>query len=198
MALPRSEQSDAMLDLFRESYHQIEEDQTLYLITWNPKPRFYSYDKLGKNDYVMQWQTMLDKLVNITRCSKLFAFVAEISDVGKLHMHGWLQLNDPIKFHKSFLPTLRKNGYLKLNKANSHNWKTVRYHVKDLYNTSMHITDDDYPIVLTPNNVKVVTKRLTILKALVLNPDLPKKAVKKLNVFTMLKDAGLKFEDDDY
>lgn len=183
MALLLSDRKKPALNRFRDSWSSIQDDDTVYLITWNPKPKFYNYDLNGENDFDMQWLTMLDKLIQVNRCSYTYAFVAEISDMGKLHMHGFLVVSDKVKYHKSFLPTLRKNGFVKVSKASSNKWKTFKYHVKDLPSTCKHVTQ--WPIVLTPENCKFVQKNIAVYRALVSHA-YDEKQIKKRNVMEML------------
>lgn len=185
MALPLIPQTARTM--YRSAWQDIEEYDKVLLITWNPRPRFYNYDLHGENDYNMQWRTMLDKLQWANRCLSRYAFVAEISDDGKLHMHGFMVVSDRIKYNKSFLPSLRVNGFIKVSKANSKMWKTFKYHVKDLSATSAYITDSLY--VLTHENREDVHKDLTLYKALVAHSY--DKMIKKRNVMEMLL-----FEED--
>lgn len=151
-----------MKQIYKDAWNDIEDDDTVYFMTWNPKPKFYGYDNGGENDYKMQWFTMLDKLVQSARCLSKYAFVAEISDQGKLHMHGWYVIKDAVKYHKSWLPTLRTNGFIKNPKVKSVKWKSFKYHVKDLESTIEYITDID--CVITHHNCKTILKELTLYK----------------------------------
>lgn len=180
MALPMI--PEIARNVYRSAWQDLEDFDKVILITWNPKPRFYSYDMHGENDYNMQWRTMVDKLQWANRCCSRYAFVAEISDMGKLHMHGFLVVSDRVKYHKSFLPSLRVNGFIKISKASSHLWKTFKYHVKELSITSDYITDLQY--VLTHENREEVHKELVLYKALIAHSY--EKTIKKLNVMDML------------
>lgn len=183
MALPRSDLTTLPLDLYRNAWNDIEDYDKVILITWNPKPRFYNYDHNGDNDFEMQWRTMLDKLFEANRCCSRYAFVAEVSDAGKLHMHGFLVVSDKIKYYKKFLPTLRANGFIKIPKANSHKWKTFKYHVKEVDFTSDLIKDSS--IVLTHHNYKQMRRELTVFKCMVLH-SYDAKVLRKKNVMAML------------
>lgn len=185
MALPRKTVAKLSREAYRTFWSEIMSEDTVYLITWNPKPRFYNYDLHGNNDYEAQWRTMLDKLLTVNRCSSKYAFVAEISDQGKLHMHGSMVIRDKVKYHKSFLPTLRNNGFVKISKATSHSWKTFKYHVKDLFATADYIKDN--PIVITSDNRDDVLRELNLYKSLIAyHYDV--KQIKKRNVMEMLMD----------
>lgn len=190
MALPpdfSENQATSYLGLYRTAWSDITTDDTVTLITWSPKPRFIDYDKHGDNDYNMQWMTMLDVLLNVNRCSSKYAFVAEITDVGRLHMHGFIVITDKVKYHKSFLPSLKRNGFIKVDKASSNNWKTFKYHVKEINITPQYITE--YPVVLNHINRFWIRKRLTLFKCLVAN-NYEEKCIKKRNVMDMLRYEG--------
>jgi len=184
MALPRKTEINQAKDLYCDQYNEITDVCTVMLITWNPKPRFYNYDKYGDNDFDVQWVTMLDVLLRANRCCSNYAFVAEISELGKLHMHGFLVVSDKIKYLRSFLPTLRKNGFISVSKASSHGWKTFKYHVKDIPNTCELIKK--FPIVLTKKNYLQMNRDVTLLKVFV-PPDNEKAKIKKKNVMEMIE-----------
>lgn len=119
--------------VYRDAWKELDiDEETVYLITWNPKPAFYNYDQGGENNFDLQWWTMCKTLMKSIRCLNKYAFVPEVSEQGKLHMHGFLTVKDKRKYLRSFIPTLRKNGFIKVCKARSGKWKTFKYHVKDL------------------------------------------------------------------
>lgn len=117
------------------------------LITWNPKPRFYNYDHLGENDYNLQWETMLKVLLKITRCSSLYCIIPEVSDQGKLHCHGWFNITDKRKYYKSFLPSLKRNGLVKINRCRTLKDEVFKYYRKDVDTTFQLLTDFNYPVL---------------------------------------------------
>lgn len=190
---------DQSLKLYRDAWSNIEDLDTVWLITWNPKPRFYNYDGHRNpegdydNDYDMQWRTMQQKLLTANRCLSNYAFVAEISDDGKLHMHGFMVVSDKIKYFKSFLPGLTSNGFVKKSKANSHRWKTFKYHVKDLHCTVGLLAEQCY--VITPETRESMAKDLHMYKALVSHHY--DQQIKKMNVMQMLSSNQFFEEDSD-
>lgn len=148
-------------DLYDEQIELINGRKTL-LFTWNPRPRFYNYNVHDENDYNLQWITMCDKIIGLERCSDTYSIIAEISDQGKLHCHGFIVLTDKIKWHKKVLPTFKNNGFVKLNKATSTNKKTFVYHYKHMDSTQEYI--DRYPIIITPSTIGSVKKHLRTIK----------------------------------
>lgn len=143
------------------AYEDIPDDDNnkVYLITWNPRPRFYNYDEGGHNDFDLQWWTMCDTLFKSIRCLAHFAFVPEVSEQGKLHMHGFFTIRDKRKYNRSFLPTLRKNGFIKIAKVKVIKWKTFKYHVKDLKSKATQELMKAY--VLTHHTVDPLRKHYT-------------------------------------
>lgn len=177
-----------MADVYWDAYGSLDSDDSIYLLTWNPQPRFYNYDHNGNNDYIMQWYTMLRTLLKSIRCLSKYAFTAEISDQGKLHIHGFLVVSDKVKYHKSFLPSLRKNGFIKLVKLKKLQRKSVKYHVKDLRETSLYFAQEpELPIVLTHDNQKEINKMYHKYVLFVKNPIEPKQKIQKRNVMCFLE-----------
>lgn len=203
MALPaifgKKEKTDLSSDTFRNAFNEIDILEKVYLITWNPKPRFYNYQPFEENDYNLQWMTMIDVLCMADRCCSNYAFVPEISPEGKLHMHGWFIISDKVKYHKSFLPSLKRNGFIKKLPANSHGWKTFQYHVKDVQETVEYLTEFDN-IVLTPDTTDSLKKRIRRYRTLCDKIDKPKKfAIQKQNVMLMIQNAyAIDLDDNKY
>ena len=121
-------------EIIAKACKDIHYDNPVYLFTWNPKPSFYQYDKLGNNDYKCQWVKMITVLKHINRCSKCYCLVPEISDEGKLHVHGWFRLDDKTKWLKSVKNTITNNGFIKINKLHTPIEK-IDYYYKELVQT---------------------------------------------------------------
>lgn len=119
---------------------QLEYDKVVYLFTWNPRPNFYQYDKLGQNDYISQWIKMITVLKKLTRVSKCFCIIPEISDEGKLHCHGWFALTDRIKWLKSVKKEFQTNGFMKINKLHTP-IERIDYYYKDIETTKEVLGD---------------------------------------------------------
>lgn len=181
------EKTDLSDKVYEYAWDEIEEYDKVMLITWNPKPRFYAYDPYGDNNYPRQWNTMLEVLCEAYRTCSRFAFVPEISEDGKLHMHGWYVIKDRLKYHKSFLPSLRKNGFIKKSKARSHEWKTFKYHVKELEITREYLPDYE-SMVITHMNYMYFKKLVNLQRILNSEMEKNKKLVKKYNVLKMIED----------
>lgn len=140
---------DCSLELYKEAFTRIDPRKETWLITWNPSPRRAGYCKKdGTDDYILSWEQMLQVLWEADLCCEPFAFVPEVSLVGKLHMHGFFQIKDRVKLSRKFLPSLKKLGFIKTNIARSIKWDTFKYHVKDIDITRQFIPLD-YPILIT-------------------------------------------------
>lgn len=132
-------------------------DNKVYMFTWNPKPTFYQYDKYGDNDYKSQWVKMITVLKHIDRCSNCYCIVPEISDDGKLHVHGWFRLDDKVKWLKSVKRGITNNGFIKLNRLYVAIEK-IDYYYKELDETREIL--NDLMFVLTPFTMKEVLRRI--------------------------------------
>jgi len=109
---------------------------TYILITWNPSDRMVGDD----SDYDSKWRNMIGRYLKcFKRCSSEFCFVPEISDMGRLHMHGWFRLKDKIKWVKSVIPLLKRNGRLKVAIMRS---KNALYYYRKEFNITSGMLDD--------------------------------------------------------
>lgn len=189
MALPRI--------LYKDAWENIEEMDDVIFITWNPKPRFYpcteERDGLISINYNVQWLMMLQKLVLVDRCCRNYGIVAEVSDTGKLHCHGFLVLKDKIKYNKQFLPTLQRNGFVKVTVAKSHKW--FEYHVEDVDETIQYIHKYPHLIALTP--VTIDEAKTTLFHVECKGARTVAKERKKLSIMTMFHRAEHHSETDD-
>lgn len=171
----------------------------IYFLTWNPKPKFYIFGGDEDHKYNYQWTLMLRQLLKLARCSNKFVIVPEIGDLGKLHCHGWFYMKDKIKWTKSVLPSLKKFGFIKLNKATVINKKSFKYYKKDLSFTKCILTDFN-TIVYTPDTYSYMHDMIRFhdYNAILTQKDITK--VKKKNVMEMLDYNGFlkdEFGDSD-
>lgn len=185
---------------YKEAWNDLDELNTVYLITWNPKPKFYNYTPYGDNDYRLQWFTMVDVLSNAYRSLHYFAFMPEISDEGKLHMHGFFTIRDKVKYHKSFLPSLKRGGFIKKSRVNSLKWKTFKYHVKDVQDTLDHMpfmNNELLELCVNHHNCQLWRRYITEYKMLVNHIDETNKKPTKKNVMQLLKAAEALLEESN-
>jgi len=111
---------------------------TVYLFTWNPSNHFYR-DTL--NEYhIDKWQSMICKVLkHFTRCMSKFCIIPEISDMGRLHCHGWFVIKDKIKWNKSVKPMIARHGFDKYNKLRHVNG--YKYYKKELHELDNYLPD---------------------------------------------------------
>ena len=67
------------MEIVEIACEQLHYDNKVYMFTWNPKPTFYEYRKLGNNDYISQWVLMISVLKEFSRCSDMYCFIPKIS-----------------------------------------------------------------------------------------------------------------------
>lgn len=149
MALPRVD--------YRNAWSNLDELDSVLLLTWNPDPKRYrhcheTHDDIVSLNYDHVWYWMTSLLCKILpRSCRNYSIMYEISDAGKPHCHGFVVIKDSIKFNKSTIPTLRSNGFIKVNKATSLKWDTFKYHCKDCDHTNEYLQDSRDCICLTPD-----------------------------------------------
>jgi len=122
------------MEIVELAVYNISYDNNIYLFTWNPRPNFYEYRKIGNNAYDRQWIEMISVLKDLRRCSEQFCIVPEISDDGKLHCHGWFALTDKIKWLKSVKKRITNNGFMKINKLHTP-IENIDYYYKEIDET---------------------------------------------------------------
>lgn len=84
--------------------------------TWCPNNSFHTNDpKLG---YSMAIQV----LKNIRLVSKNFVIYPELTHQGNIHFHGKIYVQDAVKWFKSVLPKIKKNGYVKIKTNLNQTW----------------------------------------------------------------------------
>lgn len=177
--------------VYKDAWQDIEDYDKVMLITWNPKPKFYDYSIYGPNDFNMQWRTMMELLIQAYRACCRFAFVPEVSDEGKLHMHGWYVVSDRVKYNKSFLPSLYRSGFIKKSRAKSHEFKTFKYHIKELYETHQYLNEfDGTTMVITHENVMLLKHNHALYLSLMAKKysDLKKIKVLKKDITKMFEN----------
>jgi len=192
--------------LYREAFDDIDITKDIYFITWNPKPKYYFNGMDKKNimwagSYEEQWYEMSNLLLQGYKSLSTYAFVPELSHTGKLHMHGFYQISDEIKFKKSFISSLIRRGFIKENKVMSVQWKNFQYHLKDISITREFIKNNQ-PLIITPAlnqdmrklaiNFRIQQKAYTNYNMLPKN----KRKILNKNVLQMILPHCQEYEDD--
>ena len=94
---------------------------------------------------------VLKYLKYLRRACRIFCVVPEISDVGRLHCHGWFVISDKIKWHKQVLHKFTRNGRFKMNEMRC--TKALCYYVKDIEITQGIL---NYPVPYTHDTLRMV------------------------------------------
>lgn len=127
-------------DYIEKAEYDIISHLDLYLITWTPDPKKlpYKYNMVKNYDYHIR---LFFK--NFNKACHTFAICPEFNLNGNIHYHGWFQLKDPVKWYKSVLPTLKHNGFIKINTSVSYKLfnfdkkdNALWYYKKELYNNA--------------------------------------------------------------
>lgn len=78
-------------------------------ITWSPCEIYHT------KDVMIGFNMALDILKNVQKVSDKFIFYPEVGLQGNnIHFHGIIELKDPVKWYKSVLPKLKRNGFVKI------------------------------------------------------------------------------------
>nr|CRY95948.1 hypothetical protein [uncultured prokaryote] len=119
-----------------------------YFFNWNPKPKFYAYDKLGQNNHDQQWLLMLAALKTMARVSKSYCIVPELAPItGKLHCHGWFRMDDKVKWHRSVYKYFATRGTCSFKRIKcpieslTYYYKEIHHTKQILQNTFCIVTD---------------------------------------------------------
>jgi len=121
----------------------------IYLFTYCPAgmtitPKFAYVSHI--NEYFRRWRScMLDFEVN-----------PELTTQGNIHYHGFFKLKDKIKWHKSILPRMKRNGFIKINKVNSDFDKAIEYSRKD--NEMMSVLMKGLPVPFVLSSIPAIVK----------------------------------------
>lgn len=106
-------------------------------ITWACSHAFHTTDlKIG-------FSMALKVLTKLNKVSDDFILYPEVGNNGSnIHFHGVIKLNDKVKWFKSVLPTLKRNGFVKITTFNDA-W--IDYIKKD-WDTMKQVLDLEAPI----------------------------------------------------
>lgn len=84
--------------------------------TWCPNAKYHTSDpQIG---FSMAIQT----LKHIKYVSKDFVIYPELTHQGNIHFHGKIYIQDAVKWFKSVLPKLKKNGFVKIKTNLNEGW----------------------------------------------------------------------------
>lgn len=129
---------------------------TVWLFTWNPSDKKVGTD----HDYQTKWDNMITGyLKHFNRCMYKYCILPEISDAGRLHVHGWFVIKDKVKWVKSVKPRLQRSGRFKMSKKFEKCKKDpFYYYKKDIEDTIQIFPQRTLPIY--HYNIKDVLKEI--------------------------------------
>jgi len=93
-----------------EEEYEIDEDYTIYLITWCPDP-----SETPDADFQFQHNTNVNVISDYLKCCKCGAFCVESTQMGNPHYHGWYQVDDDWEKERiAMIKTLKRFGIVKI------------------------------------------------------------------------------------
>lgn len=122
-----------------------------YLFTFSPKSLF-DYNKL----YMKVYSDVSQYFKSFWYCMDEFEINPELNANGGLHYHGYFIIKDRVKYFKSCLPTLKRNGMVRVEKIKHDFDKAVLYSRKDrtLMESLLKRTSIVLPIIKTEETKK--------------------------------------------
>lgn len=144
--------------------------EAVWLFTWNPNDKKIGDDK----DYCLKWYAMVMKVLkHLPRCMEYFCVQPEVSMMGRLHVHGWFTIRDPVKWNKSVKGLFVHNGRFKMNKSRKFD-KATKYYVKDIgtkNDVTNYLQDNILPfchynwdVILRDIGIRLYTKNVRDIK----------------------------------
>jgi hypothetical protein len=122
-------------DFIKETFDQTIDKDNWRLITWNP-----NFEEAPDT----KWKRMYEYLNNAFKCCSYYNFMPELSESGRLHMHGWVVIKDKVKWFKDFIPRLKRYGMIKVDKPNS--VKAFEYYKKEAETTVQILDKYRFPL----------------------------------------------------
>lgn len=108
-------------------------------------------------DPLRQFQeTILQVLLGLRRCCEEFVLCPELTDDGNIHYHATIWVTDMVKWHKSILPSFRRNGFTKVKSNVDSKW--TEYVIKDVDNMQK-ILGVELPITEQTDKLKIVSEK---------------------------------------
>lgn len=108
--------------------------------TWCPNNKFHTSDpQIG---YAMAVVILKD----IRNISKNFKIYPELTHQGNIHFHGKIYIEDPVKWFKKTLPTLKRNGFVKIKTNLNEGWDEYCGKQWDIFKDVLDLENPiDYP-----------------------------------------------------
>lgn len=115
--------------------------------TWTPDPKRYR-----STDPYRQYEDLLLNILlkkEMEQTFTAYVFVPELNENGNIHIHGYYNVKDVVKYNRWFLPACKHWGYTCIKKKVDLKWM-IDYLAKEIDNTSQVV----YPLqsVITHDN----------------------------------------------
>lgn len=130
-------------------------ESEIYLYTWCPvgatiRPKFQYVSHI--NEFFRRWKN----------CMSDFEVNPELTVQGNIHYHGFFILKDKIKWFKSILPKMKRNGFIKINLVKKDFESAISYSRKD--NEMMIKVMKGIPVPFVPGSLPSLIKLVKELK----------------------------------
>lgn len=112
----------------------------LIAFTWAPNSTYHT------NDPNIGYQMSILILRRLRLCCKALQIFPELTNAGHIHYHGKLWIKDYVKWYKSVLPTLKRNGFVKIKPNPNEGWDEYCNKQWDIFK---EVLDLDNPIDIT-------------------------------------------------
>jgi len=123
-------------------------DADCIAFTWVPDPLRYNSPRPK-----CQYQALLAHiLLTANRVFSTFTFFPELTKQGNIHIHGYYEVKDYVKYFTLFLPKCKQLGFIKVKWKNVNtNWHT--YCAKDK-KLMKEVLGSKFPVPLTDKNCR--------------------------------------------
>lgn len=135
-------------DNFDLAIIDIEETANCYALTWAPNPKH-----LKENQEINYRNHLVKIFSKFHRACSMFIICPELTLQGNIHYHGIFQVKDEIKWFKYILPTMKRQGFIKVKQIDDLP-KWSKYIIKKL--PIMAEMFSEYPVPYTHNEYKVI------------------------------------------
>lgn len=145
----------------QEYYFIIEQMHEMKTIKKKLEGNYFAFTKTYEKDPHpkphRQYEITIDDIMKVLhRCSKDWWIIPELTKSGRIHYHGWLRIDDKIKFYKQTYPFLKSDGFVKTveleTQKDMHDW--MWYCTKDENTNKIIFSDKKKPREIVETSYK--------------------------------------------
>lgn len=126
--------------------------------TWCPNSTYHT------NDPAVGYSMSIQILKHIKLVSKNFVIYPELTLQGNIHYHGKIYIEDAVKWFKSVLPKLKKNGYVKIKTNLNAGWDEYCGKQWDIFKDVLDLEEPiDYSYLTKIKKLKTIHTAQNIL-----------------------------------